>query len=116
MFLFSVSDFLVFEMILFQIPKFELVSNISKFVFRNSQPKQRTHIGFLKNSNSKRKQAYPNKALNCGGSYHSDVQLNAKEEVALVSRVNTIYHKMRTAISTKSQRYFNSVLAVTSSG
>jgi hypothetical protein len=57
LFLFSVSDFLVFEMILLQIPKLEFVSNVSKFGFRNFQPKQRTHIGFLKNPNSKRKQA-----------------------------------------------------------
>jgi hypothetical protein len=53
LFLFSVSDFLVFEMILFQIPKFDFVSNVKKFGFRNSQSKQRTHISLLKNPNSK---------------------------------------------------------------
>ena len=61
LFLFSVLNFLVFEMILFQILKFDFVSNIKKFGFRNSQVKQRTHIEFLKNLNSKRKQAYLNK-------------------------------------------------------
>jgi hypothetical protein len=53
LFLFSILDFLVFEMILFQISKFEFVSNVSKFGFQNSQPKQRIYIDFLKNLNSK---------------------------------------------------------------
>jgi hypothetical protein len=55
LFLFSVSDFLVFEMILFQILKFEFVSNVSKFEFRNSQSKQNNHIDFLKNPKQKQK-------------------------------------------------------------
>ena len=56
LFLFSVSDFLIFKMILFQIFKFDFVSNIKKFGFQNYQSKQKTHINFLKNSNSKQKQ------------------------------------------------------------
>ena len=55
LFMFSVSNFLVFKMILFHIPKFDFVSNVKKFRFRNSQSKQRTHIDFLKNSYSKQK-------------------------------------------------------------
>jgi hypothetical protein len=42
-------------MILFKISKLEFVSNISKFGFRNSQSKQKTHIGFLKNPKQKQK-------------------------------------------------------------
>ena len=65
LFLFSVSDFLVFEMILFHIFKFDFVFNFLKFGFWNSQSKQKTHIDFLKNLNSKQKQAYSNKACIC---------------------------------------------------
>ena len=59
-------------MILFQIFKFDFVSNVKKFRFRNSHAKQRTHIDILKNSNSKRKQVYLNKAeflWDCIGKY-----------------------------------------------
>jgi hypothetical protein len=42
-------------MILFQIPKLEFVFNVSKFGFRNSQSKQNTHIGFLKNPKKNKK-------------------------------------------------------------
>ena len=56
-------------MILLQISKFDFVSNISKFRFWNSQSKQRIHTNFLKNPNSKRKQAYSNKSLEDKSSY-----------------------------------------------
>jgi hypothetical protein len=42
-------------MILFKISKLEFASNILKFGFRNSQSKQKTHIGFLKNPKQKQK-------------------------------------------------------------
>jgi hypothetical protein len=47
-------------MILFQIPKFDFVFSVKKFEFQNFQAKQRIHIGFLKNLNLKRKQAFSN--------------------------------------------------------
>jgi hypothetical protein len=45
-------------MILFQISKLEFISNILEFGFQNSQFKQKTHIGFLKNPKKKKKNAY----------------------------------------------------------
>ena len=48
LFLFSVSDFLIVEMIIFQILKFDFVSNVKKFGFQISQSKQIIHIDFLK--------------------------------------------------------------------
>ena len=62
LFLFSVLDFLIFQIILFYIFKLDFVFNFLKFGFRNFQSKQRTYVNFLKNLNSKQKKTYPNKA------------------------------------------------------
>jgi hypothetical protein len=64
LFLFSVSDFLVFEMILLQIPKLEFVSNVSKFGFSKFSTQTKNSHWFLKKSKLKTKTGLSKQGLN----------------------------------------------------
>jgi hypothetical protein len=65
-------------MTLLQIPKLEFVSNVSKFGFWNSQSKQNTHIGLLKNSKQKQKKCVSKPGLKFDNNTHGITEIESK--------------------------------------